>query len=101
MFSAKLLWEYFPTGNPMRQLDPNLFFLMCVSNIFLLSAACVEKPFSRMKLVKTCLRTQLSQVRLHQLLRIGRELLKDDYNNVYEYLIDKLLKRNLNMHIEL
>ena len=52
MFLAKLLWESFSNDNPTRQVYLNLFFLLYMLNIFLLSAACVERFFSRMKLIK-------------------------------------------------
>ena len=75
----------------MKQLYPNLFFFLCMLNIFPLSVACVERLFLRMKLIKTCLKYQLSQVRLNQFLRIATELHKDGYdNNVYEYFDDEL-----------
>ena len=78
-------------------------------NIFPLSAACVERLVSRIKtnLIKVDkvdknVPEKLSQVRLDQLLRIGTESPKDGYNNnVYEHFVDKLQKRNPNMHIEL
>ena len=74
----------------------NLFFMV---NIFPLSAACVERLFWRMRLIRKCLRNQLSEVRLDQLLRIGTESPNND--NVYEYFFYKLQKRNPNMRIEL
>ena len=43
MFSAKLFWESFSTDDLMRQLYPNLFFLLYMLNVFPLSAACVER----------------------------------------------------------
>ena len=43
--SAKLLWETFSTDDPVRQLYPNLFFLLYMLNIFPLSTACVERFF--------------------------------------------------------
>ena len=93
MFSAKSLWESFSTDDPMRQLYPSLFFLLYMLNTFPLSTACVERPFLRMKLIKTCLRNQLSQVRLNQLLRIGSKSPKDGYNdNVYQYFVGELKK---------
>ena len=49
MFSPKLFWESFSTDDPMRQLYPNLFFLLYMLNIFPLSAACVERLVSRIK----------------------------------------------------
>ena len=99
VFSAKLLWELFSTDDSVRQLYPNLFFLLYMLNIFPLNAACVERLFSRMKLIKTRLRNQLSQVRLDQLLRISTESPKDDYNdNVYEYFVDELQKKKKNKH---
>ena len=88
----------------MRQLYPNLFFLLYLLNIFPLSVASVERLFLRMKLIKMHLRNQLSQVRLDKLLRIDTETPKDGYNDnvyVYKYFVVELQKRNSNMRIEL
>ena len=88
----------------MRQLYPNLFFLLHLLNIFPLSVASVGKLFLRMKLIKMRLRNQLSQVRLDKLLRFDTETPKDGYNDnvyVYKYFVVELQKRNSNMRIKL
>ena len=102
IFTPKMLWESFSHDDPMKQLYPSMFFLLYMINIFPLSAACVERLFSKMKLMKTRLRNQLAQVRLDQLLRIGTESPKEGFNdNIYEYFVDELKKRNPKMRIEL
>ena len=79
----------------MRQLYPNLFFLLHLLNIFPLSVASVEKLFLRMKLIKMRLINQLSLVRLDKLLRIDTETPEDGYNDnvyVYKYFVVELQK---------
>ena len=50
-------------------------------NIFTFSAVCVERLFSKMRLIKTCLRSKLGQVKLDQLLPIGTDLPKEGFDN--------------------
>ena len=50
-------------------------------NIFPFSAVCVERLFSKMRLIKTCLRSKLGQVKLDQLLPIGTDLPKEGFDN--------------------
>ena len=56
--------------------------------IFPLSTACVERFFSKMKLVKTRLRNQLSQVNLENLLFIATEAPKTGFtDSEYDFLL--------------
>ena len=55
---------------------PNCYKLFYYLLLFLLSTACVERLFSKMKLIKTCLRN-LSQSTLENLLLIATEAPKD------------------------
>ena len=62
---------------------------------FPLSVACVECFFSKLKLVKTRLRNQLSQKTLESLLRIATESPKEGFSDSQcEYLVDELKKNN-------
>ena len=45
MFSAMIPWESSSIDDLMRQLYPNLFFLLYMLNIFPLNAVCVEGLF--------------------------------------------------------
>ena len=73
-FTPQLLWELFAKDSTTEALYPSMMFLFYMLLIFPVSAACVERLFSKMKLIKTRLRNQLSQVRLDQLLRIATEM---------------------------
>ena len=50
-----------------RDLNPGCMHLLKLSLMFCLSVACVECLFSKMKLVKTCLRNQLVETTLDSL----------------------------------
>ena len=66
---------------------------------FSFSAACVERLFLKMKLIKTCLRSKLGQVKLEQFLCIGRELLEEGFDDsIYKYFVDKWKKRPRNQN---
>ena len=57
----------------LEELYPNCLKLLYLLTIFPISAACVERLFSKMKLVKTRLQNQLKQSTLESLLRIAME----------------------------
>ena len=62
--------------------------------IFPLSTACVERFFSKMKLVKTRLRNQLSQVNLENLLFIATEAPKTGFtDSEYDFFFFDELKK--------
>lgn len=101
-FSPKMLWDSFSDDDTVKELFPNMMYLLYLLNIFPISVACVERLFSKMKLIKTRLRNKLAQVKLDQLLRIGTESPPDGFDdNVYEYFVDELKKLNPNMRIEI
>ena len=65
---------YYDTDTVFQELYPNCYKLLYLLMIFPLSVACVERFFfSKLKLVKTELRNQLSQTTLESLLRIATE----------------------------
>ena len=73
----------------------------CFLLLLPLSVACVERFFSKMKLVKTHLRNQLSQVTLETLLFIATESPKDGFHDkIYEYFVDELSGRNPKMRMD-
>ena len=101
-FTPQLLWELFAKDSTTEALYPSMMFLFYMLLIFPVSAACVERLFSKMKLIKTRLRNQLSQVRLDQLLRIATETPKDGYSDdVYEQFAHELKRRYPKMKIDL
>ena len=79
---------------------PNCLKLLRLLLIFPLSTACVERFFSKMKLVKTRLRNQLSQVNLENLLFIATESPKAGFtDSEYDFFVDEL-KNNNNMRMD-
>ena len=79
---------------------PNCLKLLHLLLIFPLSTACVERFFSKMKLVKTRLRNQLSQVNLENLLFIATEAPKTGFtDSKYDFFVDELKKNNMRMDV--
>ena len=72
---------------------PNCLKLLHLMLIFPLSTACVKRFFSKLKLVKTWLWNQLSQMNLENLLFIATETPKTRFNNgEYDFFVDELKK---------
>ena len=66
-----------------------------------LGVACVEHLFSKMKLIKTCLRSELGETTLGILLQISTVSMIGFDNDKYEYFVDKLKHLNLQMRMKL
>ena len=93
---------YYKADTAFQELYPNCYKLLYLLMIFSLSAACVERFFSKLKLVKTRLRNQLSQTTLESLLRIATESPKEGFSDSqYEYFFDELKKNNPKMKMSL
>ena len=75
--------------------------LLELSILFPLSVACVERLFSKMKLIKTRLRNQLSQVSLESLLRISTEAPDNFADEEYDFFVDELKRLNPKMRTDL
>ena len=72
---------------------PNCLKLLHLMLIFPLSKACVKRFFSKMKLVKTRLQNQLSQVNLENLLLTAAEAPKTGFtDSEYDFFVDELKK---------
>ena len=72
---------------------PNCLKLLHLVLVFPLSTTCVERFFSKIKLVKARLRNQLSQVNLENLLFIATEAPKTGFtNSEYDFFVDGLKK---------
>ena len=71
-YTPSSFWEDCIHVTVLEELYPNCLKLLYLLMIFPISAACVERLFSKMKLVKTRLRNQLKQSALESLLRIQR-----------------------------
>ena len=101
-FNARELWSALQKDDCVSSLYPNCIYLFKLLMIFPLSAACVERLFSKLKLVKNRLRNQLSQTTLERLLMIGTESPKDGFDDaVLESFVDELKHRNPKMRIKL
>ena len=78
-FDAPKLYSTCLNDKACAIIFPNCLKLLHLMLIFPLSTACVERFFSKMKLVKTRLRNQLSQVNLENLLFIATEAPKTGF----------------------
>ena len=66
------------------------------------SFLCIQSFFSKMKLVKTSLHTQLNQANLENKLHISTEGPTEGFNDsVFQHYLDELKRCNSNMRIEL
>ena len=78
----------------------NCWKLLHLMLIFHLSTACVERFFSKMKLVESRLRNQLSQVSLENLLLIAAEAPKTGFtDSKYDFFVNELKKNNMRMDV--
>jgi hypothetical protein len=101
-YTPKLLWEELTSDPCANQLYPSMMFLLKMLLLFPVSVACCERLFSKLKLVKTRLRNQLSQIHLDQLLRIGTESPDDDFSDdTYDHFVEELKRKNPKMSMEL
>ena len=81
-------------------LYPQYMYLLELSIMFPLSVSCVERLFSRMKLVKTRLRNQFTQVSLESILRISTESPSNISDEVYKF-FDELKRLNPKLKINI
>ena len=74
-------------------------FFSCISRS---SLSCIQKFFSKIKLVKTSLHTQLKQNNLENQLHISTESLKEGFNDtVFLHFVDELKACNLDIRMDL
>ena len=72
-YTPSLLFKDLQHDRVCQKLFPCCIYLLQLSIMFSLSVSCIERLFSRMKLIKTRLRNRLSQISLDSLLRISTE----------------------------
>ena len=75
---------YYDADTIFQELYPNCYKLLYLLMTFPLRVACVEHFFSRLKLVKTRLKNQLSQTTLECLLRITTESPKEGFSDTQD-----------------
>ena len=80
--------------NTLSSAYPNCYKLFYYLLLFPLSTACVERLFSKMKLIKTHLRNNLSQSTLENLLIILTEPPEDFHNDHYGHFVNELERLN-------
>ena len=101
-FGPHQLWSSIKVNNTCQDIFPHCYKLLYFLLLFPLSTACVERFFSKMKLVKTRLRNQLKQTSLENLLFIVTEIPKNGFgDDVFEHFVDELKRRNRNMRMDL
>ena len=69
--------------------------------IFPISVACVERLFSKMKLVKPRLRNNLKECTLDQLLMLSTEGPTEFTDSEFDFFVDELKEQNPNMRMDL
>ena len=88
-------------GQLCYSLYPGCMYLLKLSLIFPLSVACVERLFSKVKLIKTGLQNQLGQLSLESLLLISTEGLEKFQDDGYNFFVSDLKRLNHNLQIML
>ena len=87
IFYSHRLWLLLSKNDVHKEIYPNCFKLFKLLMIFPLSAACVERLFSKMKIVKNRLRNSLSNATLESLLLIATESPKAGFEDAFEDLV--------------
>ena len=91
-YDAKALWEDCQKDATLNKIYPGILFLLEMLMVFPLSAAVVERLFSRLKLVKTRLRNLLKTEKLSKLLMIGKESTATLNDDQLERILDILIQ---------
>ena len=84
-----------------RYLYPDCMHLLKLPLMFLLRVACVERLFSKMKLIKSRLRNQVGETTLDSLFRILTETPPGFHDDKHKYFVDELKRLNPQMRINL
>ena len=88
-------------GDTICSVYPNCYKLFYYLLLFPLCTACIERLFSKMKLIKTRLRNNLSQSTLENLLFIATEAPKDFQDDHHKHFVNELKRLNPKMRIKL
>ena len=94
-YDTKCLWEDVKADTIMEEVYPNIRVLLRLLMLFPLSAAVVERLFSKLKIVKNRLRNRLGDLTLSKLLTVCTESPKDGFSDQdYERMVDQLKLNN-------
>ena len=93
-FETHNLLKEIKIDDTLSTLYPNCYKLFNYLLLFPLSTACVERLFSKMKLIKTRLRNNLSQSTLENLLFTATEAREDFHDDQYEQFVNELKSLN-------
>ena len=99
-YTPTKLWKDLQTDTICNELYQSCIYLLELSLMFPLSVACVERLFSKMKLIKTRLRNQLGQTTLDSLLRISTESPDAFQDDEFEFFANELKRLNPNMRMK-
>ena len=80
-YDTKCLWEDVKADTIMEEVYPNIRVLLRLLMLFPLSAAVVERLFSKLKIVKNRLRNRLGDLTLSKLLTVCTESPKDGFSD--------------------
>ena len=96
------LWNDLKHDNVVKEIYPNCIYLLHLLLIFPISIACVERLFSRMKLIKTRLRNQMKQATMDSILRSATETPSNGFTDEdFDFFVDELKRLNPNMRLKL
>ena len=90
--TPSLLFKDLQHNRVCQELFPCCMYLLELSIMFPLSVFCIERLFSKVKLIKTHLRNQLSQTSLDSLLHISTGKAAKFSKNEYKHFVDTLKK---------
>lgn len=97
-YDTKRLWNDIKDDPIVDEIYPNLKVLIGLLMLFPLSAAVVERLFSKLKIVKNRLRNRLGDVTLSKLLTLCTESPKGGFTeHEFECMVDTLKMENPSM----
>ena len=97
-YDTKSLWEDVKADAIVEEVFPNIRVLLRLLMLFPLSAAVIEKLFSKLIIIKTQLRNRLGDLTLSKLLTLCTESPNDGFSDQdYERTVDQLKSENPSM----
>ena len=99
-FGLQDLLKEIKIDDTLSSVYPNCYKPFYYLLLFPLSTACIGRLFSKMKLIKTRLRNNLSQSTLENLLFIATEAQEDFHDDHYKHFVNDLKRLNPNVRIK-